>query len=129
MRPDWPFPDPKNVATITVRQIIHDGRPILRVTHDRDDGVWQFLEWETPREEDAMVVSLEGMTQLDKTILELADLPRGWQASRRSPTEPWHREPAPDDGGHPWLKWVVCMAKKVLFIHPPTPSLHANVNR
>ena len=44
MTPDWPFADPTNVATITVRQIVRDGQPILHVSHDHEDGGWQFLE-------------------------------------------------------------------------------------
>src|SRR5438128_2699237 len=98
MNDDWPFADPKNVATFTVRQIARDGNPILRVSHDSVDGAWQFLEWGTPREEDAMIVLLEEMTRIDNSIRELADLPLGWRATRRSPAEPWHREPNPNDG-------------------------------
>jgi hypothetical protein len=94
----WPFADPKNVAAFTVRQIAREGYPILRVTHDSEDGAWQFLEWVTPREEDAMVVSLEEMTRIDPSILDLADLPLGWRAIRRRPDERWHREPNPNDG-------------------------------
>jgi hypothetical protein len=94
---DWHFDDPKNVATFTVRQIVRDGNPILRVAHDSEDGAWQFLEWGSPREEDAMIVSLEEMTQIDPSIIELADLPLGWRAIRRSRAEAWHREPNPSD--------------------------------
>ncbi len=98
MSEDWPFADPKNVATFTVRQIARDGNPILRVTHDREDGAWQFLEWGTPREEDAMIVGLEEMTRIDQSISALADLPLGWRAIGRSPAEPWQREPNPNEG-------------------------------
>jgi hypothetical protein len=96
MNDEWPFADPRNVATITVRQIVQDGNPILRVSHDDDDGMWQFLEWGTPDEEDAMVVSLEEMTRIDPSILELAELPLGWRAIRRSPSDPWNFEPNPN---------------------------------
>jgi hypothetical protein len=95
---DWPFADPRNMATFTVRQIVRDHHPIHRVAHERNDGAWQFLEWETPCEEDAMVVSLEGMTWIDPSMCEFADLPLGWRAVRLSPAEPWHREPNPNDG-------------------------------
>jgi hypothetical protein len=97
MTDQWPFADPKNVATITVRAIIEDGRPILRVSRDMEDGCWQFLEWETPREEDARVVGLAKMLALDPTIAALADLPLGWRALRRSRDEPWVREPNPHE--------------------------------
>lgn len=38
----WPFADPWNVAVFTTRQIVRDGEPILHVSHDWDDGAWQF---------------------------------------------------------------------------------------
>ena len=96
---DWPFDDPKNTATFTVRQIVREGHPILRVTHDSDDGAWQFLEWGTPRDEDAMIVGLGQMTRIDPSILELADLPLGWCAIRRTAAEPWLRQPNGADEG------------------------------
>lgn len=100
MSNSWPFDDPKNVVTFTVRQIARDGNPILRVTHDSEDGAWQFLEWGTPSEEDAMIVGLEEMTRIDSSIIELADLPLGWRATRRSIAEPWYREPNPNDSSN-----------------------------
>jgi len=72
---DWPFADPRNVAVVTVKNIMNGVAPILRVTHDLDDGAWQFLEWVTPDIDDAAIMSLEEMTISDPTILELVDLP------------------------------------------------------
>lgn len=90
---EWLFADPKNVAVITVRQIIEQRHPVLHVAHNHDDGCWQFLEWDTPREEDAMVVTLHEMVTRDPSIKELADLPLGWHAFRRTHEEPWFRAP------------------------------------
>ncbi len=72
---DWPFADPRNVAVVTVKNIMNGVAPILRVTHDLDDGAWQFLEWVTPDIDDAAIMSLEEMTISDPTNLELVDLP------------------------------------------------------
>jgi len=72
---DWPFADPRNVAVVTVKNIMNGVAPILRVTHDLDDGAWQFLEWVTPDIDDAAIMSLEEITISDPTILELVDLP------------------------------------------------------
>jgi hypothetical protein len=44
-----------------------------------------------------MIVGLEEMTRIDESIRELADLPLGWRAIRRSLTEPWYREPNLND--------------------------------
>lgn len=37
----WLFEDPPNVAVITSNQVLQ-GNPILYVSHDEDDGCWQF---------------------------------------------------------------------------------------
>jgi hypothetical protein len=87
----WPFDDPKNVAVITLNSIVKGGRPILHVTHDADDGTWQFLDGTTVSEDNASVVSLEEITRIDPSIMELADLPVGWYADRSAPSEPWQR--------------------------------------
>jgi len=39
----WPFPDSAETAVLTTRQVLEQGLPVLLVTHDRDDGAWQFL--------------------------------------------------------------------------------------
>ena len=92
----WPFEDPENVATLTLRQIVHQGRPILLVSHDSDDGMWQFLTGESADMADAMIVSLREAYRIDPSIAELADLPLGWQAWRLAPCEPWQRHALTD---------------------------------
>jgi hypothetical protein len=88
---DWPFDDPENVVTMTVRQITHSGQPILLVSHDADDGMWQFLTGGPFEMADAMLVSLREVYRIDPSIVELADLPLGWQASRSAVGKPWQR--------------------------------------
>lgn len=90
-REKWPFADPPNMATITVRQIIEEGEPILYVTHDADDGGWQFLTGGDVSTDDAMVVSLEEMLKHDPTLAELAKLEPGWTAARQDVGSPWQR--------------------------------------
>jgi hypothetical protein len=89
----WPFADSPNTASITTRQVL-EGAPILLVTHDDDDGCWQFLCGTTNESEDARVVGLGQMYSRDITLGELADLPEGWRASRSAAGLPWHRSPA-----------------------------------
>ena len=88
---DWPFDDPENVATMTVRQITHGGQPILLVSHDADDGMWQFLTGGPVEMADAMVVSLREVYRIDPSIAGVADLPPGWQAWRSAAGQPWQR--------------------------------------
>jgi hypothetical protein len=89
----WPFDQPHSCASISLRSIVHEGAPILHVTHDSDDHGWQFLGLEHPSESDACVIALEEAIALDSTLLQLADLPPGWHAWRLTPASPWRRAP------------------------------------
>jgi hypothetical protein len=90
---EWPFSDPPNVAVIVNSKIIRDGDWIAHVSHDSDDGAWQFhiKDGDELSENDAMVVSLKEIVDLDPSVLELADLPLGWRAWRVSKVSPWER--------------------------------------
>ena len=92
---DWPFDQPPNCATISLRQIVFEGEPILHATHDQDDHGWQFLGWGDAGLSDAVVVCLSEILKLDPSVREIADLPPGWHAWRRSVGKPWVREPNP----------------------------------
>jgi hypothetical protein len=92
--PDWPFEDPPNTAAITARSVIDDGAPILLVTHDLEDGGWQFLSGSTEDTTEARVVGLGRICARDVSLLELADLPEGWRAWRANAAAPWQRGPA-----------------------------------
>jgi hypothetical protein len=87
----WPFADPPNLAVITLKQIIEQGHPIRYVSHDQDDGGWQFLTGDDVKVEDARVVALHTMLAHDPTLAALADLPLGSYAWRMATTEPWQR--------------------------------------
>lgn len=96
----WPFDQPRNCAVITMRQVLDGSEPILLVSHDADDHGWQFIGQSDAAIEDGRVVCLEGIAQLDPTVLEVADLTPGWQAVRTAVGEPWTRRlrpPEPDD--------------------------------
>jgi hypothetical protein len=89
--PDWPFEDPPNTAAITTRAVLENGAPILLVTHDLEDGGWQFLDGRTGSPEEARVVGLGRICMRDASLLALADLPEGWRAWRANTTAPWQR--------------------------------------
>ena len=79
----WPFEDSRNTASITTRQVL-DGAPVLLVTHDDDDGSWQFLCGTTDDPADARVVGLGEMYKRDPSLGEVADLPKaGGPGARR----------------------------------------------
>jgi hypothetical protein len=88
----WPFEAKRNTASITTRQVL-EGAPILLVTHDEDDGGWQFLCGTTDETDDGRVVGLGTMYDRDHSLGEVADLPEGWRAWRAGPGQPWQRGP------------------------------------
>jgi hypothetical protein len=87
----WEFSDAKNTAVFTTRQVINEGMPILYVSHDEDDGSWQFHHGSNVNIEDAMIVSLQMMVSLDDTLNHLFDLPLGWIAVRKSTNDTWDK--------------------------------------
>jgi hypothetical protein len=92
MKTIWPFADARKTAVFTSRDIIEDGKPILHVTHDQDDGAWQFHTGETVPASKAKLVSLDEIIFHDPSVVELADMPLGWSAIRDSITSPWRRQ-------------------------------------
>jgi hypothetical protein len=100
----WPFIDADNTAVFSCRHVIEEDHAILRVSHDEDDGAWQFLCGQPHIQEDARLVCLGCVVLRDKTLTALADLPLGWSADRDGPGLSWVREVNPpmvddeDDG-------------------------------
>ncbi len=85
----WPFDQPPNCAVISLKQIVEEGQPILHVTHDEDDHGWQFLTFDDVNEGDGKVVLFKNIVKLDDSLIELADMPPGWHAYRRSINDEW----------------------------------------
>ena len=57
MLDNFPFEENPNVAVLTCFCVLHEGKPILYVSHDLEDGMWQFLCGETHTENVGMTVS------------------------------------------------------------------------
>ncbi len=89
----WKFRDPPNVAVIANRRAVTGGDWIAHVSHDAEDGGWQFHTADPGplNDADAIVVSLRNIVQLDESVEDLADLPLGWHAWRDSKAAPWQR--------------------------------------
>lgn len=88
---DWPFIEPQNVAVFTTRKVVSGDCVILYVSHDADDGAWQFHSGVDSNEDDPKIISLREVIRLDPSLLELADLPLGWIAIRKSQDDSWQR--------------------------------------
>ena len=86
---EFPFNDVPNTATIICCHIIDDKKPILYVSHDDEDGMWQFLCGETHTTDEARLVSLKYVFDLDNSVGMLKDMPYGCYATRKSPKDNW----------------------------------------
>ena len=93
MAPDpWPFDDAEDVSVLTTKRVTDLGATILFVYHD-EDGAWQFIDDGHTEVEDAALVHLVHVVGAVPSIATLADLPRGWMATRAARDEPWVRQP------------------------------------
>ncbi len=84
------FNENLNTAVFTTKFVVNDKNDITLVTHD-NDGSWQFHskdEWDNI-EKVSMVISLGEIIEIDNTILDIADLPLGGEASRLSVKSKW----------------------------------------
>jgi hypothetical protein len=91
--------DSPNGLVITTRQVMEEGWPILLVAHDAEEPRgWQFLNGNGDTEDRAngIPVHVEHVIERDASVVELADLPPGWQARRASEREQWIRERSSD---------------------------------
>ena len=70
---EYKFLDDKNTMAITTKGIVSGQRDILLVSHDEDDGMWEFLDGEDVSEENALIVSMSEMVQIDESINKLYD--------------------------------------------------------
>jgi hypothetical protein len=87
---DWPFDQAPNVAAITTRQVTDDNFPILSVVHYADDHSWAFTCGTSNESQDARIVGMGQVSQLDATIFEIASLPPSWGATRAEVGGAWH---------------------------------------
>lgn len=85
------FEDTLNTAVFTTKFVVKDGKDITYVTHDSEDGAWQFFSNDDfdNYEEVAMLVSLDEIIKIDKTVIEIADLPLGYFATRKTTKDGW----------------------------------------
>jgi hypothetical protein len=92
----WPFPEAADLPVVTTVHITKRGVPILYVSHENDEeggSIWQFHNETIPfAMEDAQLVRLGTIAKLDPSVLEVADLPLGYYATRTAPGAVWQRK-------------------------------------
>ena len=89
MNEKWPFDQPCNAATVTSEAVTKGKKPILLVSHSSEDHSWAFLTGELFSMEDAQLVALKEIVELDPTLAAIADLPPGWSAKRQGVEYEW----------------------------------------
>jgi hypothetical protein len=88
----WTYEDKPNVMIITTKNIVRYKSEILSVWHDDDDGMWQFLDGTDVNDDDAMIVSLELIVNIDNSVKEVLDIPLGWVAWREKKGSGWKKQ-------------------------------------
>jgi len=85
------FKEADNTAVFTTKFVIHDNKDITLVTHDKEDGAWQFFSDDhfDNFEDVAKIVGLGEIVKMDSTLLELADMPEGFSAHRKFKGDKW----------------------------------------
>jgi hypothetical protein len=86
---DWKFADSAHTGVYTTNLVLSGDEPILYVSHDEEDGAWQFHGTSDAKIESSALVCFHHVTDKDPTIKELATLPRGWCAWRDAVSDPW----------------------------------------
>lgn len=78
------------LAVFTTKNVLN-GNEIIRVYHD-DEGMWSFFCVEDVflKEEDAKIISLKEMIQIDKSLIELIYiLPKCYESHRLNKKLQW----------------------------------------
>ncbi|MDP0491418.1 MAG: DUF2185 domain-containing protein [Verrucomicrobiota bacterium JB023] len=84
------FTSPENEACFTCKHVLDEKKPILYVSHDEDDGGWQFLCGADIHEEtDAKIVSLLEIVKIDPSVNALHEMPEGVCAIRETKDSDW----------------------------------------
>ena len=78
----------KNKSAITTKYVVNNNSIIVSVFYD-EDGDWQFLGEDEVSEEDAIVVSIQEMIDIDKSLVNLPDLKEGESAYRKNKESIW----------------------------------------
>jgi Domain of unknown function (DUF4262) len=96
---NWKFQDPPHTG-VFLSETVHNGsEPVTYVSHDADDGAWQFLGSSMADGGGPVLSCFHHPIDGDPSLTELADLPLGWFAERTKVGEPWvrRRKPSPPD--------------------------------
>lgn len=87
---EYKFDAPENTACFVCDHVMHRQRPILFVTHEKEDGYWQFLCGQMDHTDaNIKIISLRQATDIDQSINDLYEMPLGIGAERKSVQDKW----------------------------------------
>jgi hypothetical protein len=81
-------------TSIQTGEVFERTEPILYVSHDADDGLWQLIGASDADPATAKLSHLHHAVEHDLTLLDVLDLEPGESAYRTGPHEPWTGEPS-----------------------------------
>ena len=85
----YPFNDEPDTMAITCCHILQEKSDILYVSHDEEDGMWQFLCGKLHIISDARIVSMYEMFATDNSVAQIANMPCGYVAERVDKNSDW----------------------------------------
>jgi hypothetical protein len=85
------FDPPFDTAVFTTKFVLDDNKTITFVCHELEDGAWQFLsdDFFEDFKEVAKIVGIQEIFEIDSSLLEIADLPPGFYATRKDKFDSW----------------------------------------
>jgi len=77
-----------NKPVFTTKFVIEDRSEIIYVAHDKE-GDWQFFSREDASEQDARIISINEILELDGSLKEILWIPEGTEAWREGVGKEW----------------------------------------
>ena len=77
---------------IQTREVFERSEPILWVSHDADDGIWQLIGASDADPSTGKLGHLHHAIDEDQSLLDVLDLPRGAGATRAAAGSPWQND-------------------------------------
>jgi hypothetical protein len=94
---NWKFADDPHTRVFLSETINNGTEPVTFVSHDADDGAWQFLGDRMMDGGGPVISCFHHPIDRDPSLAELADLPLGWYAERDGVGQPWIRRKSVSD--------------------------------
>lgn len=78
-------------TSIATAAVLAGEEPVLYISHDAEDGMWQFVGSSDATVENGRIGHLHHIVELDATLIDVLDLEPGQHATRTHVGGPWTR--------------------------------------